>query len=169
MRELWLLRHAKSDRNVNVSDIKRPLKKRGKRDAKNISEWLKNQHLIPDIILSSPAVRAIETSSIIYEQLQIDQSVIQEDSRLYATGIDELKMVLSSCPETARYVLLVGHNPELENLLIHLVGKQALPDTEKLLPTSALARLLIESEWSQLRQDCAKLLSITYAKSLREI
>lgn len=168
MKELWLLRHAKSDRNVNVSDIERPLKKRGKRDAKNIGVWLRNQHLIPDAILSSPAVRAIETVKVIYEQLQVDGLVIQEDSRLYATGIEELKMVLSSCPETTKHVLLVGHNPELENLLIHLVGAQALPDTEKLLPTSALVRLSIECEWSQLRQDCAKLLSITYAKSLRE-
>lgn len=168
MKELWLLRHAKSDRNVDVSDIDRPLKKRGKRDAKNIGVWLKNQHLIPDALLSSPAVRAIETVKIIYEQLQVDGLVIQEDSRLYATGIEELKMVLSSCPETTQKVLLVGHNPELENLLIHLVGAQALPDTEKLFPTSALVRLSLSCAWGELQTGCAQLLSITYAKSLRE-
>lgn len=169
MKELWLLRHAKSDRKIEVADIDRPLKKRGKRDAKNMGEWLKNQHLIPDAILSSPATRAIETVKIIYEELCIDGLVIQEDSRLYATGIEELKMVLASCPETTQRILLVGHNPELENLLTHLVGEKALPDTEKLLPTSALVRLSFDCPWAELRQDCAQLLTITYAKSLLKI
>ncbi len=168
MKELWLLRHAKSDRKVDVSDIKRPLKKRGKRDAKNIGIWLKEQHLIPDALLSSPAKRAIETVRIIYQELGVEGLVIQEDSRLYATGIAQLKMVLESCPETTKRILLVGHNPELEDLLTYLVGQKALPDTEKLLPTSALVRLSLSSAWADLHEDCAQLLSITYAKSLLE-
>lgn len=166
MKELWLLRHAKSDRKADVSDIDRPLKKRGKRDAKNMGEWLKSQHLIPDALLSSPAKRAIETVQIIYQELQVEGLVIQEDSRLYATGIEQLKMVLASCPETTQRVLLVGHNPELEDLLTHLVGEKALPDREKLLPTSALVRLSFNCSWVDLHGDCAQLLSITYAKSL---
>jgi phosphohistidine phosphatase len=168
MKELWLLRHAKSDRKADVSDIDRPLKKRGLRDAKNIGAWLKKQHLIPDALLSSPAKRAIETVRIIYQELHVAGLVIQEDSRLYATGIEQLKMVLASCPETTQRVLLVGHNPELEDLLTHLVGAKALPDTEKLLPTAALVRLSVNSAWAELHEDCAQLLSITYAKSLLE-
>jgi phosphohistidine phosphatase len=167
MKQLWLLRHAKSDRKADVSDIERPLKKRGKRDARNIGAWLKAQHLIPDAILSSPATRAIETVKIIYEALQIEGLVIQEDSRLYASGIEQLKMVLASCPETTQHVLLVGHNPELEDLLKYLVA--ALPNTEKLLPTSGLVCLSLDCAWADLHQDCAQLLSITYAKSLLEI
>ena len=168
MKELWLLRHAKSDRKADVSDIDRPLKKRGLRDAKNIGAWLKKQHLIPDALLSSPAKRAIETVRIIYQELHVAGLVIQEDSRLYATGIEQLKMVLASCPETMQRVLLVGHNPELEDLLTHLVGAKALPDAEKLLPTAALVRLSVNSAWAELHEDCAQLLSITYAKSLLE-
>jgi phosphohistidine phosphatase len=168
MKELWLLRHAKSDRKADVSDIDRPLKKRGLRDAKNIGAWLKKQHLIPDALLSSPAKRAIETVRIIYQELHVAGLVIQEDSRLYATGIEQLKMVLASCPETMQRVLLVGHNPELEDLLTHLVGAKALPDAEKLLPTAALVRLAVNSAWAELHEDCAQLLSITYAKSLLE-
>jgi phosphohistidine phosphatase len=166
MKELWLLRHAKSNRKIDVSDMERPLKKRGKRDAKNMGVWLKHQHLIPEAILSSPATRAIETVKIIYDELQVAGLVIQEDSRLYATKIEELKMVLASCPETTQRVLLVGHNPELEELLIHLVGEKALPDKDKLLPTSALVRLTVNCSWADLHADCAQLLTITYAKSL---
>lgn len=168
MKELCLLRHGKSDRHTDVSDIERPLKKRGKRDAKNVGVWLKAQHLIPDALLSSPAKRAIETVRIIYQELGVAGLVIQEDSRLYATGIEHLKMVLASCPETTRRVLLVGHNPELEDLLVHLVGINALPDTKKLLPTAALVRLSLNSAWADLHGECAQLLSITYAKSLLE-
>ncbi|MSR16935.1 MAG: histidine phosphatase family protein [Methylococcaceae bacterium] len=168
MKELWLLRHAKSDRKVDVIDIYRPLKKRGKRDAKNMGIFLKNQQLIPDALLSSPATRAIETIKIIYQELQIDNLVIQEDARLYATGIEQLKMVLAGCPETIRRVLVVGHNPELEDLLLHLVGEKALPDVEKLLPTTALVRLSLDCSWEQLHENCAQLLSITHAKSLLE-
>jgi phosphohistidine phosphatase len=164
MKELWLLRHAKSDRKADVSDIKRSLKKRGKRDAKNMGIWLKSQHLIPNEILSSPATRAIETTKIIYKELQVEGLIIQEDARLYASGIEQLKTVLASCPETIQRVLLVGHNPELEDLLKYLV--KVVPDTEKLLPTSGLVRLSLDCAWSDLHQNCAQMLSITYAKSL---
>ncbi len=166
MKELWLLRHAKSDRNIDVSDIKRPLKKHGKRDAQNIGAWLKMQHLFPDVLLSSSAKRAIDTARIVHQELGVANLVIQEDARLYATDIEQLKAVLASCSESAKQVLLVGHNPELENLLIHLVGNAALPDAEKLLPTSALARLSWKGAWADLHKDCAQLQSIIYAKSL---
>ena len=166
MKELLLLRHAKSDREVDVSDLERPLKKRGKRDAQNIGAWLKMQHFFPDVFLSSPAKRAIDTAHLVYQELHVTDLVIREDERLYATDIEQLKSVLASCPETAKRVLLVGHNPELENLLIHLVGNTALPNVEKLLPTSALARLSWNGAWADLHEECTQLLSITYAKSL---
>jgi phosphohistidine phosphatase len=166
MKELWLLRHAKSDRNVDVSDFERPLKKRGKRDAKNIGAWLKMQHFFPDVLLSSPAKRAIDTAHIVYQELNVADLFVREDERLYATTIEQLKATLASCPESAKRILLVGHNPELEDLLIHLVGVNALPNAGKLLPTSALARLTLTEKWTDLHEDCAQLLSITYAKSL---
>jgi len=68
----------------------------------------------------------------------------------------------------SRRVLLVGHNPELEDLLIHLAGADNLPDTDKLLPTAALARLIMPDNWTHLEAGCAKLLSITNPKSLPE-
>ena len=166
MKELLLVRHAKSDRNIDVSDIERPLKKRGKRDAKNVGEWLKKKNLLPDMLLSSPARRAIDTARLIFDELDVDGLVIHEDEFLYAADVKQLKSVLANCPETAQRVLLVGHNPELENLLIHLVGISALPDTEKLLPTAALVRLTLNTAWADLHEDCAQLLSIIYAKSL---
>jgi len=165
-RELWLLRHGKSNRNLAVDDFDRPLKKRGKRAAQSIGAWLQQQRLIPDWIVSSPAKRAISTAKIVQKAIAEDGLDIMQDKRLYQEGFERLKTVLAECPLETRRVLLVGHNPELEDLLINLVGAANLPDTDKLLPTAALARLVMPEDWTHLDAGCAKLLSITCAKSL---
>jgi len=167
-RELWLLRHGKSERNLAMDDFDRPLKKRGKRAAERIGEGLHQQHLIPDWIVSSPAKRALTTAKIVHKAIAVEGLVVAQDKRLYQEGFEPLKTVLAECPSDARRVLLVGHNPELEDLLINLVGAAHLPDTDKLLPTAALARLIMPDDWSHLDAGCAKLLSITCAKSLPE-
>ena len=167
-RELWLLRHGKSDRNIAVEDFDRPLKKRGKRAAERIGTWLQQQRLIPDWIVSSPARRALATAKIVHKAIAVEGEVITQDKRLYQEGFERLKTVLAECPTEARRVLLVGHNPELEDLLIHLAGAANLPDTDKLLPTAALARLIMPDDWAHLEAGCARLLSITCAKSLPE-
>jgi phosphohistidine phosphatase len=165
-RELWLLRHGKSDRNLAVDDFDRPLKKRGKRNAQSIGAWLQQQRLIPDWIVSSPAKRAISTAKIVQKAIAEDGLDIMQDKRLYQEGFERLKTVLAECPPETRRVLLVGHNPELEDLLVNLTGSANLPDTDKLLPTAALARLVMPEDWTHLDAGCAKLSSITYAKSL---
>ncbi|MEY3288667.1 MAG: hypothetical protein RLZZ419_909 [Pseudomonadota bacterium] len=165
-RELWLLRHGKSDRDdLSIEDFDRPLKKRGKHAAQQIGEGMHQQHLIPDWIVSSPAKRAIATANIVHKALDVKALVVVQDKRLYQEGFERLKAVLAECPLTAKRVLLVGHNPDLEDLLIHLVGAAHLPDIDKLLPTAALARLIMPDDWSHLTASSAELLSITYAKS----
>ena len=167
-KELWLLRHGKSDRNLAMDDFDRSLKKRGKRAAQRIGAWLQQQRLTPDWIVSSPAKRALTTAKIVHKAIAVEGLDILQDKRLYQEGFERLKTVLAECPLEARRVLLVGHNPELEDLLIHLVGAANLPDTDKLLPTAALARLIMPDDWSHLDAGSAKLLSITSAKSLPE-
>jgi phosphohistidine phosphatase len=167
-RELWLLRHGKSDRNIAMEDFDRPLKKRGKRDAERIGTWLQQQRLIPDWIVSSPAKRALATAKIVHKAIAVEGEIITQDKRLYQEGFGRLKTVLAECPTAARQILLVGHNPELEDLLVHLAGADNLPDTDKLLPTAALARLIMPDDWAHLEAGCARLLSITCAKSLPE-
>ena len=68
-RELWLLRHGKSDRDLAVDDFDRPLKKRGKHDLLCLAKWMSNNNLIPDYILSSPANRAFSTANIIHGEV----------------------------------------------------------------------------------------------------
>ena len=167
-RELCLLRHGKADRNLATDDFDRPLKKRGKSAAQHIGEGLHQLHIMPDWIVRSPAKRALATANIVHTALAVENLDVVQDQRLYQEGFESLKTVLSECPIDARRILLVGHNPDLEDLLIFLVGAAHLPDIDKLLPTAGLARLKMPDDWSQLHAGCAKLLSITYPKLLPE-
>ena len=167
-RELWLLRHGKSDRDLAVDDFDRPLKKRGKLAVQRMACWLLKEKLIPDCLLSSPALRAFSTAKAVHKAFALESLVIMQDKRIYQEGFERLKTVLAECSIDAKRVLLVGHNPELEDLLMYLVGTSNLPDTDKLLPTTAFVRLLMPDDWTHLDAGCASLISITYAKSLPE-
>jgi phosphohistidine phosphatase len=167
-RELWLLRHAKAERYDGSEDYDRRLKKRGKRDASRMGEWMHEQGLMPDVVISSPATRAIMTAKLVCDALNIDRQHIQMEKRLYDEGVVRVKSVLVNSPPTFGKVLLVGHNPELEDLLTYLVDAAEIPAVKNLLPTAALARLSMPVDWSCLEKCCAKLLCITSPKSLAE-
>lgn len=165
-RELWLLRHGKAERYDGIGDYDRSLKKRGKRDVVAVGEWLNTNALQPDLVISSPAVRAITTATILCDVISLTPSIIQQEKRLYDEGLVRVKSVLAECPQTANKILLVGHNPELEELLTYLVSSLYLPNIKKLFPTATLVRLAMPDDWSQLDQWGSKLLSIVYPKSL---
>lgn len=167
-RELWLMRHGKAERYDGSEDYDRRLKKRGRRDAASIAEWLKTRTFLPDLVISSPATRAIMTARIVCDILDIDRQQIQMEKRLYDEGLTRVKSVLADCSANSARVLLVGHNPEFEDLLTYLVVPKQLPEVEKLLPTAAVAHLLLPDDWTKLAMGCAELLSIISPKSLTE-
>ncbi|MET0065037.1 MAG: histidine phosphatase family protein [Candidatus Thiodiazotropha sp.] len=167
MRELMLLRHGKSDWAEQVEDFKRPLKDRGRRGAQLIGVWLLQQQLKPDYVISSPAVRAIDTADKTVKVMGMDFESIIQDRRIYAARLEDLLQVLSGIPETAQRVLLVGHNPGLEILAEYLEGERiALPKDGKLIPTATLARLRMPDDWSELKSGDGSLREITRASNL---
>lgn len=166
--ELLLLRHAKSDWSVDMDDFSRPLKKRGRRAAKQIGRWLYEQNLIPTTILSSPAARALATAQRVCRQLDIDESSIICDPRIYEADALTLLNILKTSCDTQR-VLLVGHNPGLENLLLKLIPHSVpLSINGKCLPTAALAQLTFEGDWAQLTAGCATLITLIRPDSFPE-
>lgn len=166
-RELLLLRHGKSDWSTGVDDYHRPLKDRGKRGAQRIGVWLAQQERIPDYIVCSPAERALVTAQKTCKAMGNGAQGIQRDKRIYAAGIDELLAVLGDCPQDAGRVMLVGHNPGLEELLDWLVSDTVpVPDDGKLLPTATLAILKMPADWQALIAGCARLESITRPETL---
>lgn len=166
-RELLLLRHGKSDWCVDSDDYHRPLKDRGKRGAQRIGVWLAQQQLVPDLVLSSPAERALVTAQKCCKAMGIYAKHIQRDKRIYLGSSSELLEVLADCPADARRILLVGHNPGLEQLLCYLASEPVeIPQDGKLMPTATLARLAMPENWGELKAKQATLLQLIRAASL---
>ncbi len=161
-RELLILRHGKSDWQVNADDFHRPLKNRGKRGAQRMGVWLLQQNLVPDYIISSPAERAIVTAEKCCKVMGKAIVEIHQIPQIYEATPYILLRILEDIPQKAQRVMLVGHNPGLEQLLTYLVkGDIPLPEDGKLLPTATLARLTMPTCWDTLQTDCAELASIT--------
>ncbi len=167
-RHLLLLRHAKSAWDSPAqSDFDRPLAKRGRHDAPRIGAWMKDQGLIPDRVIASPALRACQTIEGLNERLGLDRDRIIWEPRIYAAGVDALLAALGACPKATRTLLLLGHNPGLEDLLTFLVDAIETPASGKLLPTGSLAELRIPGEdWHGLTVGCALLRRIIRPREL---
>lgn len=167
-RELLILRHGKSDWSAGTDDFNRPLKKRGKKGARLIAGWLRDQLLIPDLVISSPAVRAIDTARRVASGLGLAEESIATDERIYEASLDELLAVLADCSPDATRVMIVGHNPGLEDLLVHLVPTPPMiPEDGKLMPTAALACLTMPDDWKSPVQGRARLLHLLRPAALR--
>jgi len=169
-RELLILRHAKSSWDSDAAtDFERPLAKRGRKAAPRVGRFLFQQGLIPDFVVSSPAMRARQTVIAVCEQMDISPDQISWDDRIYGGWTASLVDVLTDCPNESRCVLIAGHNPGLETLLQYLCHHRVpFPADGKLLPTAAVAHLQIDSEWSDLDSGVARLLSITRSRSLTD-
>ena len=125
-RKLLVLRHAKSDWSTDTSDFERPLKNRGKRAAQRMGVWLRQQDLIPDYILSSPAERARNTAEKLTKAMGLTAQHVNNDDRLYASELNTLKIVLADIPTDAKQVLLVGHNPAFDISFLNAAALKSL-------------------------------------------
>ena len=168
-RQLLLLRHAKSDwASGATADFARPLSARGRKDAKAMGRWLREQGRPPDRILASPALRARDTALRLCRAADIPESAIVWEAAIYEASLATLLRLLASDAADQPRVMVVGHNPGLEQLLLHLGGERIAPPPDgKILPTATLAWLAMPEEWSDLPRGAATLLSLTRPRDLR--
>jgi len=168
-RELLIFRHGKSDRSVQSDDFHRPLKDRGKRAAQRAGVWLAQQGLVPDQVISSPAERALVSAEKACKAMGLYAGKISRDKRVYAADLSTLLEVLAECPDSSRRVMLAGHNPGLEDLLTYLAdGELPVAGNGKLLPTAAIARLIMPEQWAGLSEGCASLVALMRPDQLPE-
>lgn len=137
MKLLTLVRHAKSDRRADVPDRERPLNARGLRAAADMARRWKERGLVPDLLLTSPAVRAATTATLFAREFGLAEGLVRVDERIYLATPGDLLAVIQSAPGAARHVMVFGHNPGLSVLARMLCPE--LPLTE--LPTAAIATL----------------------------
>ena len=143
-RRLILLRHAKSDWSGDEPDVARPLANRGRRQAPDAGRWLAANTERIDLAVVSPAVRARSTWDLVAAELD-DAPPMRIDDRVYGASDRELLAVVSQLPEDVHTVVVVGHNPGLEDLAALLTG-ELTP-----MPTSALAVITVSGSWSTAR------------------
>ena len=146
MKTLFLVRHAKSSwDDISLPDRDRPLADRGKRDVAKMGKRLADRDAKPDLIVSSPAVRALATAQTIAKGLGCKRKDIVVNDRLYARQADDLLDVIQELGEKLERVMLVGHNPELTELAHHLSNEITH------MPTCAVAQISFDTKsWSDI-------------------
>jgi phosphohistidine phosphatase len=153
MKILLVLRHAKSSwKNANLADFERPLNKRGRNDAPRMGELLRRQGIVPDLIISSSAERALATAEAVALACGYDLE-IQTTRQLYHAWPDDYIEVINSVPDECDRVMVVGHNPGMESLVEELTGEWIR------MPTAALAQISLRiNQWSELSLDTTEVL-----------
>jgi phosphohistidine phosphatase len=163
MLTLSLLRHAKSSwADSGLDDYERPLAKRGANAAAEMGKYLKRQKLRPDLILCSGAVRTRATVELVLAELDTPAPEVRYDDALYRTLPAIMLGMLQKIDTSYRHVMMIGHNPELHELSLSLIGDGRRDDTAAALatkfPTAALAVVVFDvAGWSKIRDASGRL------------
>jgi phosphohistidine phosphatase len=169
MKTLTLLRHAKSGWDDPVSrDFDRPLNPRGRRAARTVAVEMKAQGLAFDLVLASPARRVEETIA----ELESSFGPLRPefDQRLYLASTATLLDLVRAAPDRAGRLLLVGHNPGLEELALCLSGRdqgQLRGEIEAKYPTGTLAEIdLPVDHWVEVKEGIGKIVRFIRPRDL---
>ena len=154
MKSLYLLRHAKSSwKDPNLNDHERPLSKRGRHAAKMMAWYFRRSKIAPDFVVCSTALRAQQTLDPIIKAAKKSPKVILE-SEIYGGTQQALWEQLWGLPESTKSVLLVGHNPALQDLAREHAQAEAdklLPSAGEKFPTGAMASFRFDGGWKTLK------------------
>ena len=164
MRRLTLVRHAKSDWSLpGQPDWDRVLNKRGQRDAPEMARRLRARKLRPDLILSSPAVRALSTAAIMARELKVPAGIVRQDERLYLAAPADMLAVIRELGDGARHLMVFGHNPGITELANRLSAGDHIDN----MPTCAVftATFAIET-WDALDWHSGQDAEFDYPKNL---
>ena len=164
MKRLYLLRHAKSSwKDSSLADHDRPLAGRGRRASKAMARHLRDEGISPDLVLCSSARRARETLDRIESAL--DSPTVVVEPELYGASGRALLDRLRRVPDSAESVMLIGHNPAMQDLALDLApGASELAEK---FPTGALATLTFAgSTWGELDSGGAELVALVKPRDL---
>ena len=160
LKTLFLIRHAKSSwDDTALPDKDRPLGDRGRRDAPKMGKRLAKRDVKPDLILSSPARRALTTAEIVAKKLDYKLKDIVVDDRLYAGAVHDLLNVIHKVGDKLERVMLFGHNPELTELA-HRLSSEITH-----MPTCAVAEFTFNAmSWSNIGKAKLAKVALDYPK-----
>jgi len=164
---IYLARHAKSSWSSGASsDFERPLSNRGQSDAARIAEELLKLDWKPEVIISSPALRTKQTCKTYCEGLGFSSHDIQWENNFYAAYMVTLLHSLYALSEDTKSVMLVEHNPSMEDLLIHLCNDAPRQENGKIFTTANVIKINAQQSWKSLAMSDAKIEKILRPKAL---
>jgi phosphohistidine phosphatase len=163
MKTIYFVRHAKASWDFpELSDIQRPLLDVGKKRTKKIIKFLLEKGIVPELILSSPAVRAFETAKLLAAGLHYPEDTIKIAMSIYHGDVEHILNDIFALPNATSSVMIVGHNP----VITHLVNLFATPGVS-LLPTSGLAGISFDTDkWEKVPESERTTEFIVYPKML---
>jgi phosphohistidine phosphatase len=168
VKRLFLLRHAKSSwDDPALPDVERPLAPRGRKAAKSMADYFKRQRVRPGLVLCSSAKRTRETLERMVPVLG-KGATIEVEAGLYAASAEDLLARLRRVPDTVASVMVIGHNPGLQDLALMLAaGGDELPRVREKFPTGALVVLeLRRLTWSGLQPGSAEVVGLVLPREL---
>ena len=170
MKRLFVLRHAKSDwGQPGLPDHERPLAPRGTHAAGLLAEHFRHSRIEPDVVLCSTATRARETFEAVRAALG-EPTPVWFERRLYGAGADELVDRLDEVPDSDGSVMLVGHNPGLQDLVLDLAPSREpalVARVEAKFPTAAFATIhLAVDRWAEVRPGTGTLVDLVIPRDL---
>lgn len=163
MKKIYIIRHAKSSwENMELDDFDRPLNKRGKLNAPFMGKKLKAKNIVPDIILSSPALRAKNTAKMIAKEVSYTNKIIFNKD-IYEAKPSTLHKILTKIDDKYKTIFLLGHNPELNMLAENYV------DFDENIVTCGVVEIEFDcKKWIDINGKNAKLISFDYPKKYKE-
>jgi phosphohistidine phosphatase len=161
MKTIYVIRHAKSCwDDPSLTDKERPLNSRGKKDAPLIASWMSKKEKFPDIIISSPAVRAFETAQFFAKEFKIKEEEIDIRLPLYHPDVDDLLDVLKTLENHISTVYLFSHNPAI-TYFANYFGGHMIDNV----PTTGVVKLeSTVEEWSELGRQNTLRVDFVYPK-----
>ena len=161
MKTLYMVRHAKSSwDDPRQDDFDRPLNERGVKDAPRMGKRLKEREITPDVVISSPAVRALSTAKLIVGVLHCPESLIHEDRSIYHAGSDSLLKAIREIDDQNEVAMIVGHNPGLTEFAKDLLGQ----DIDNIPTAGVVAGKLKIDSWKDAAMGCGKLLFFDFPR-----
>lgn len=163
MKQLILLRHAKAVTKAAVQDFDRVLAPEGRREMERIAANLRASSIAPDLALVSPAARTRETWAL----TRIGGGAPRFEQSIYDAEVETLMELVRAVPDDIGRLMLVGHNPGIEELALLVGGEGAKPSIGGGLPTAALAVFdLPEGRWADLAAGTGSLVHFAIPASL---
>ena len=154
LKRLVLLRHAKSDYPLGVSDHERPLASRGNREAPAAGAWLRENDVVPDFIVTSDALRTRSTCAWVISELGEKAPTPYLDSRVYGASSTKLCAIINETPETVTTLLVIGHQPVLQELAMRLASvdsdEEAVYELAMDYPTLGMTVLETTKDWAEI-------------------